>query len=98
MYLKGGGCCNSNKGKQRGRGSKLGNLERTYILNVPQCEPSTDLTLIRHLDVISLFVTRKCQESEKIGENTVDSRYSDPQRECKKVLDLANVLVERNSQ
>ena len=50
-----------------------------------------------HPDVISFFVTRKSQESEKIDENTVDSRYSDPQREWKKVLDLANVLVKQKS-
>ena len=33
---EGGLCSKMNKGEQGGRGAKLGNLERTYFLNVPK--------------------------------------------------------------
>ena len=33
---KGKGVVENKQGRTRGEGSKLGNLERTYLLNVPQ--------------------------------------------------------------
>ena len=44
LVVVGGGELKTNKGKQREReGSKLGNLEQTYLLNVPLYHTTTNL-------------------------------------------------------
>ena len=49
----GGGCSKTSKGEQGGReGSKLGNLERTYFLNVPLTNFNQSNKNMTNIDVI----------------------------------------------
>ena len=43
-------CSKTNKGEQRGRASKLENLERTYFLNVPQGKKYSEIIIDREID------------------------------------------------